>query len=183
MFPQLDALAMAVNDSPAKCGGVQLVTIEGPAGSGKTTLADALSRVMQNVQVVHMDELYDGWDDALVPHLWTRIEQALLLPLSQGHSAHVATYNWTTQTFDTEIMITPSDVVILEGVGSGHPLVKAFASYNIWISGPEELLLDRVLQRDGEHLREHMLAWQIAEREYFENFQIEANADIHLTGN
>ena len=129
-----------------------------------------------------MDGLYNGWTDALAPELWDRIYQLILQPLSQGRAAQYNAFNWVTNAFDTAVEIEPTEVIILEGVGASHPSVKAFSSLNIWISAPEEVLLNRVLERDGIHIREEMLAWQLAEREYFTQFDIEAEADIHLTG-
>ena len=49
-----------------------VIAIDGPAGAGKTTLAHeiflALSPKM-TVNVIHMDDLYDGWENALTDDL------------------------------------------------------------------------------------------------------------------
>ena len=45
-----------------------LIAIDGPAGAGKTTLAAkffAEFSVDKSVLVIHLDDLYDGWDNAL----------------------------------------------------------------------------------------------------------------------
>ena len=42
----------------------QIILIDGPAGSGKTTLSHQLSAEL-NCQVVHLDDHYNGWDEAL----------------------------------------------------------------------------------------------------------------------
>jgi uridine kinase len=179
----IDALALPILQSPKRCGNITLVTIDGPAGSGKTTLAEALNQHIASSSVIPMDSLYNGWSAALAPELWDRIEQLILQPLSQGSVAHYSAFNWATNTFETSVEIAPTEVIILEGVGSSHPSVKAFSSFNIWISAPEEVLLDRVLNRDGSHLRHKMLEWQVAEREYFAQFDVEGNANVRLLGN
>ena len=183
MTYDIAALAEQIAQSPKLCGNVTLVTIDGPAGSGKTTLANALERQVPQAQVIAMDGLYNGWTRAFEPQLWDRIEQVILQPFTQGQVAEYDAFNWSTQEFDMPVQFEPTGVVILEGVGSSHPTVKPFSSLNIWISAPEALLLDRVLDRDGRHIREQMLDWQIAEREYFKQFDIESQADIHLLGN
>jgi uridine kinase len=165
------------------CGDIALVTIDGPAGSGKTTLAAALQARVINSQVIAMDTLYNGWSGALEPELWNRIEQQILQPLSLGQATQYAAFNWNSSAFDSSVAIQQTDVVFLEGVGASHPKVRTFSSLNLWISAPEDMLLDRVLKRDGDHIREHMVEWQVAERKYFTQFQIEAHADVHLTGN
>jgi uridine kinase len=45
-----------------------VIAIDGPAGAGKTTLAQEIFRAFStksSVQVIHMDDLYDGWGNAL----------------------------------------------------------------------------------------------------------------------
>ena len=45
-----------------------VIAIDGPAGAGKTTLAHEIFLALSNkmsVQVIHMDDLYDGWENAL----------------------------------------------------------------------------------------------------------------------
>lgn len=45
-----------------------IIAIDGPAGAGKTTLAHEIFLALStsaSVQVIHMDDLYDGWDNAL----------------------------------------------------------------------------------------------------------------------
>jgi uridine kinase len=178
----INALSQQILQSPKRCGHITLVTIDGPAGSGKTTLAETLNQHIASSSVVPMDSLYNGWSDALAPELWDRIERMILQPLSQGSAAQYSAFNWATNAFETSVEIAPTDVIILEGVGSSHPSVKAFSSFNIWISAPKEVLLDRVLNRDGTHLRDEMLGWQVAEHEYFTQFEVEGNADLRLLG-
>ena len=68
-FFELSKVKSAIANSDALCGETKIVTIDGPAGSGKTTLADELSISLSDgngpMSVVHLDELYEGWDDAL----------------------------------------------------------------------------------------------------------------------
>ena len=178
----IDVLVDQILQSPAHCGSVTLVTIDGPAGSGKTTLAHELSGRISGSQVIAMDGLYNGWLGALKPELWERIDEVIVQPLAQGRAAKYHAFNWITHTFDTPVEVAPSDIIILEGVGSSHPSIAKSSSLTMWISAPEELLLERVLNRDGAHIREEMLAWQLAERGYFAEFNIEDNADVHLIG-
>jgi len=176
------ALVEQIQQSPSRCGNVKLVTIDGPAGSGKTTLAHELAGLIAGSQVIAMDGLYNGWLDALKPELWQRIDEVILQPLTQGQVAKYDAFNWNKLAFDTPVEVAPSEIIILEGVGSSHPRIAKSSSLNVWISAPEDLLLERVLNRDGAHIRQEMLDWQLAERAYFAEFDIENSADIHLIG-
>ncbi|MGO1280054.1 MAG: AAA family ATPase, partial [Cellulosimicrobium funkei] len=55
--------------------GTRLVVVDGPAGSGKTTLAAQLEAALP-AQVLHMDDLYEGWR-GLVP-AWARLHAWVL---------------------------------------------------------------------------------------------------------
>jgi uridine kinase len=50
-----------------------IITIDGPAGSGKTTLAQKLVNDLSDAQVIHMDDLYEGWNDPLSAKLTARV--------------------------------------------------------------------------------------------------------------
>ncbi|MEY4337799.1 MAG: hypothetical protein RL680_694, partial [Actinomycetota bacterium] len=56
---------------------MSLIAIDGRAGAGKTTLAakffEELS-VDKSVQVIHMDDLYNGWNNALDERLTKTLE-------------------------------------------------------------------------------------------------------------
>ena len=47
---------------PPTLGAGRLVCVDGPAGSGKTTLAAAVAALAPRRTLVHIDDLYDGWD-------------------------------------------------------------------------------------------------------------------------
>ena len=61
----------------AKCGESVVITIDGPAGSGKTTLAKELSSVLDSCYTIHMDDLYEGWDSTLTPNLTKKLQRIL----------------------------------------------------------------------------------------------------------
>jgi pantothenate kinase-related protein Tda10 len=64
---------------PPTLGRGRLVCVDGPAGSGKSTLASALVRLAPDAVVVHMDDLYAGWDG--LPDVADQLE-GLLRPLA-----------------------------------------------------------------------------------------------------
>ena len=68
--------------------GMSLIAIDGRAGAGKTTLAarffDELA-VDKSVEVIHMDDLYDGWENALNERLTQTLESIVNAPVSYTH--------------------------------------------------------------------------------------------------
>jgi uridine kinase len=182
----LSAVRAAIESSGARCGKTKIVTIDGPAGSGKTTLANELATELRHasgvMSVVHLDELYEGWDDALGQKLFDRIEAWILAPIRNGLNPNFLKYDWHQGKYASwsELPLTP--VVIIEGVGAGHSALRANASQAIWVEADENLLLDRVVQRDGEVVRDEMLIWKSRERSYFDLQDVERAAHIYVQG-
>jgi cytidylate kinase len=185
-FFNLTNVVSAINNSSALCGKARIVTIDGPAGSGKTTLAKEIAieyaRANLSVCVIHLDELYEGWDSALDSILYERIEAWILTPVRNGLGPRHLKFDWHLNKYTTwsELPVTP--IVIIEGVGSGHPSLREQVSQSIWVEADEHLLLDRVVERDGVAVRDEMLIWKARERAYFELHEVKKAAQIHLRG-
>jgi cytidylate kinase len=91
-------------------------------------------------------------------------------------------YDWYLNKYTTWSELSATPIVIIEGVGSGHSTLRKSVSLAIWVEADEDLLLDRVVQRDGEAVRNEMLAWKTRERAYFELHNVRNAAQIHLQG-
>ncbi len=175
-------IAERVRSSVPKCGSTHVVTIDGPAGSGKSTLASALSHELDDCPIVHMDDLYEGWTQDLNSELADRIQARILQPISQGVDAQILKYDWIAEKFGETVTVPCSNFLILEGVGSGNSLIRNYVSLAVWIESEPELLVERVVERDGEQLRDDIVRWQNREAEYFNKHEVKASADVHLRG-
>ena len=160
-----------------------LLAIDGPAGSGKTTLAAKLEREYQltaTVQVIHMDDLYNGWENALSEELTVKLSNIV-----QAHNSskdfYLAKFNWASMKFDAEELMVATEVLILEGVGAAQKVVRDVGAKTYWIETPAEIGLQRVLDRDGHHLRDLMLKWQTHQDAHFQIDKTAENCDVKLT--
>ena len=161
-----------------------IITIDGVAGAGKTTLAQHMSdeyRDRFSVNVIHMDDLYEGWDDPLGAALTTKLELIV--------SAHRAEQPFTTTQFDWERLlpgssftIEPRELLILEGVGSGQSAIREFVETKIWIDLEPIVGLRRVLARDGSEIEAQMIEFLEAQRNHFMKEGTRDAADFHLNG-
>lgn len=158
----------------------RLICIDGPAGAGKTTLGRAVADSAppdRSVSLVHLDDLYEGWEQDL-SQVGPMLLERLVGPLAAGLPAGYRRYDWLSSSYAEWVMLPPSDLVILEGVGAGHPVLAEFRATLVWVHAVPGLCLARGLARDGEGMRDQWLDWQRREAEYFELFAIEQQADV-----
>lgn len=166
--PDAGALAAHVSARRARCGPTRVVCVDGPAGSGKTTVARALAAALPgDVAVVHLDDLYQGWEQPLGEPLARRIEAWLLLAWEAGLPGRHLRYDWAEERFTGWVDVPCADVVILEGCGSAAALVRRRAAAVIWVQAPADDRLRRGIARDGAALAGHWSRWQQHEAAHF----------------
>ncbi len=184
---QPDPLAASIVDrvraTPARLGRTRLVAVDGPAGSGKTTLAASLDSEGQarglDIAVVHLDDMYAGWATDF-DELSTRVLSQLLTPLLHGTTASWQRYDWDAGRFDGWEPVAPPDVLVLDGCGSGALALAAYTSLLVWVEAPPEVRIERGVARDGEQVLPHWLAWMDHEREHFATNGTRERADVRL---
>ena len=160
-----------------------LLAIDGPAGAGKTTLAAQLHAeysAHSTVRTIHMDELYNGWDDALGQSLTDSL-QAITSAHRSGLTHTIKIFNWHLMKFDREEVIDPTDFLILEGVGAAQKVVRDAGAITYWLDIDNDTGLQRVLARDGAHIEKEMRQWQIQQSIHFTKDQTRENCEFKLT--
>lgn len=160
-----------------------ILAIDGPAGAGKTTLAEHLSAALAlkyTVAIIHMDDLYNGWDNAFDFHL-----KDALISIVDAHRAKreisLSRFNWYQNEFGAAEKLAPADLLILEGVGSSQSAIRQNLTASIWIDIDRTIGLERVLRRDGEGLSDQMKNWLTLQENHFQEEESEASADFVLT--
>src|SRR5674476_488189 len=56
------AALLIIDRAQTRCGTTKVVAVDGPSGAGKTDFAAALADRLASPQLLHMDDLYPGWD-------------------------------------------------------------------------------------------------------------------------
>lgn len=178
----ITAIVDRIHSSKNFTGSARIIAIDGPAGSGKTTLADELCDRLSDCTVVHMDDLYDGWNQDLISELCGRIETQILKPMSLGHKASYQAYDWHQGLFTNTQTIDNPEFLILEGVGAANPKLKQYFALSIWVEAQPTLLLDRLIARDGQQMRDRLVTWQVHEAEYFKELDVRSSVDLVVRG-
>jgi thymidylate kinase len=162
---------------------VTLLAIDGPAGAGKTTFAAKLEAellIKGTVKVIHMDDLYNGWDNALSNPLSEILDRISTAHLA-GREFVIKLFNWHTMVFDREEMVTPTDYLIIEGVGAAQQIVRETGAITYWLDIEPEVGLQRVLDRDGAHIEAQMRQWQVDQDKHFARDETRENCEFKLT--
>jgi uridine kinase len=175
-------LATRVLGAPPRCGSTRLVCIDGPAGSGKTTIAAALAAALGGAPVVHMDDLYEGWAQELGDPLAARVQAWLLVGWEAGLPGMHPRFDWAQGRYAEWVTVPAAPVVILEGCASGAAPIRAHASLLVWIEAPPALRLQRGLERDGPELLAQWREWQAHEQVHFADDGTRAAADVRVDG-
>ena len=160
-----------------------VIAIDGPAGAGKTTLAQELFPAFStksSVQVIHMDDLYDGWGNALSSDL-SKILQYLVDQHEAKSPAKIQRYNWESSSFGQSEELPVCDLLILEGVGCGDKELQDHLAALIWMEIDPADGLQRVIDRDGAQVKEEMEKWLGTQAEYFLQHSTREKADFILT--
>jgi len=165
-------------------GARHILTIDGPAGSGKTTLAAELERDFVEegftVEVIHMDDLYNGWHDAFGESL-TQSLKNIVDGYIEGR-IHYVKYNWQIGDFSGPISLNSPYILILEGVGSGQSAIRPHIFASIWIEIEASIAFERVIARDGEVIRPYMEQWQLDQASHFQREETKGAADYQIDG-
>ncbi|MCU1433052.1 MAG: uridine kinase [Actinotalea sp.] len=179
MTPTLSGLVALVQSRPAALGDVRLVCVDGPAGSGKTTLAAALAAALDAV-VLHLDDLYEGWEG--LDGVAERLDDQVLVPLGEARDGRYQRYDWVLGHFAEWIDLPVPATLVLEGCGSAARAVAGRASAVVWVEAPEDLRLGRGLARDGDAMRAEWARWMELERSHFAREGTRDRADVVVDG-
>lgn len=178
---------------PELLGRSRLVTIDGHAGSGKTTLAGQLASELPQSAVIHMDDLYDGWT-GLNTELFERLNRQILDPLRQKSPANYRRYDWDQECFAGWQEIPPLPHIIIEGVGAGDLVTRPWATVKVWLDVSATTSMARGLRRDtalaqaarlpeshSQKLPANWAAWEKLQSDYFAASGNMAAADLQVS--
>lgn len=180
-YSSLEEISDSIKISAAGAETTLLIGIDGAGGAGKSTLATRLADALSTSTVVHIDDFADWSDDSN----WTMstFAERVLQPLIDGLTSKYQRYDWPTDTFGEWFEITPSGIVIVEGVSALRSDLRKFWAVSIWVDCPRELRLARGIARDGESMRSKWEdVWMPGEDAYMERERPREHAQFIYDG-
>ena len=172
----LTATLRIINRAQSRCGSTKVVAVDGPSGAGKTDFAAALAEDLPHVLLLHMDDLYPGWDG--LGQAVASLHDQVLAPLSRGEQAAYREWDWKLNRYAGWRRVPSTDLLLVEGVGSGArpgwPLLSAL----IWLEADPDERFRRGIDRDGDAYRPHWLRWAAHEEALFADDGTRSRADL-----
>lgn len=170
-------IVVALRGAAARAGRTRVLAIDGRSGSGKTSLAEALSGGL-GAPVVSLENLYGGWDG--LEHGINLLVSEVLEPLAAGRAARVPRYDWVAREWAEPVLLEPPEVLIVEGVGAGARRAAAFESLLVWLEAAPSVRKKRALDRDAETFAPYWDRWAAQEDAMLAREQTPARADLVL---
>ena len=170
------AALLAIGGAQPRCGATKVVAIDGPSGAGKTEFAAALVHRLPGAAILHMDDLYPGWDGLrqAVADLYDQV----LVALARGESAAYRRWDWKHDRYAGWQDLPPGDLLLVEGVGSGARPGAELESVLIWLEGDPAVRFARGIERDGDQYRPHWQGWAVLEEALFAQDRTRERADL-----
>jgi uridine kinase len=169
-------LALADSRSPT-LGAGRLICVDGPSGSGKTTLAEGIVALRPGTPLVHMDDLYQGWDGLV--GVADQLD-GLLRPLAMGVQGVYRRWDWVASEWAESHVVEPAALLVLEGVGSGSIRTADLITVLVWVEAAYDDRMARGIARDGAAYEPHWHRWAKQEVALFAEHGTRARADLML---
>jgi len=169
-----------------------VVGIDGLTGAGKSTLVRQISRVLDEVLVVELDDFYRPIsDDKICKIPATQIYECyfdskmfrdlVLYPLIHGLPSRYRRYNWCTNKQAEWIDLTPARFVIVDGVFSTLPELRSLYNVTVFVNTDRDIRISRLQKRFYKDMS-WLDGWIDAENLYMENIQPIQYVDLVLDG-
>lgn len=164
-----------------------LVALSGFSGSGKSTMARELARVIPNLSVIESDLFWRPECNHLSLD-WSSIDRSrirleVLEPALKSEDVVYTPFDWESGKLGEKIEVSRSRILLLEGIGILHPDLSDLFDLKIWVEAPFHASMENGIKRDRElygleNEAEWREIWIPNERAYFDKFRPDLMADI-----
>lgn len=125
-----------------------VLLIDGRSGTGKTTLASSVAASLTASTVVHMDDLYPGWDG--LDDGSRLLVEWILTPFADRRPGEWWRWDWERSERAERHAVVADRPLIVEGCGSSSSASRALADTSVWLDVPAPQRTDRLIGRgDG----------------------------------
>lgn len=165
-----------------------IIGIDGRCGSGKTTIANRISNVLE-ANCFHMDDFYlpiimrtpERMSQAGGNVHYERFLDTVIMPSVNEQSVNYQIYDCAHQTLGPARVYEQKKWVVVEGAYALHPELNSYYDYRIFVTHSADRQRERILKRNGEQkLYEFELRWIPLEEQYILEKKPEAICDLYI---
>ncbi|HJU96717.1 MAG TPA: uridine kinase [Jiangellaceae bacterium] len=175
----MNAVLRSLRAAPPRAGRTRVLAIDGRGGSGKSTLAGRIATLL-DAPVLHMDDLYPGWDG--LADAAPLLRQWVLEPLARGVPGRHPRYDWGRGAYGEWSEVPAAELLVVEGCGCGSRVAAPYLSLLLWVDAPLSVRFERGIERDGEDYRPHWERWARQEDVLFAAEKTRERADYRIDG-
>lgn len=172
------------------CAGETVtLAIDGPSGSGKSSLAAWLQKVYGDCEVFHMDDFFLPPEKKTPERLntpggnvdWERFLKEVLVPLKAGEPFTYRPYDCGECALADAVTATPRRLNLVEGVYSLHPALREAYDLTLFLAINRQEQLRRIMERSGPAMQQRFIKeWIPLEDLYFEAMSIKGISNLNL---
>ncbi|MFD4420189.1 ATP-binding protein [Agromyces sp. NPDC058484] len=157
-----------------------LVLIDGPSGTGKSTLADATRAWWPEgpPALVRLDDVYPGWSG--LERAAVELARSLVPPLRRGEIGTWRRWDWAGDRPGDLIRLRPGSPLIVEGCGAFEAGRGAHDAVRVWVDAPDAVRRRRALHRDSGAYDPFWDMWERQWRRYVHRTSPLRLADVHV---
>lgn len=167
LAPGLAAAAVGVAGAT---GRRAVVLIDGRSGTGKTTLGAQVAEQL-GAQLVHLDNLYPGWDGL-------RAAADAVVTDVLGAPSGYRRWDWVADAPADWASVDPDLPIVVEGCGALSRASAPLASLRVWLEADDAVRWDRAIGRDGEVFAREWDRWAAQEQAFIAAEDPAALADV-----
>lgn len=169
LLPVLEQAALCTGE------GVRVIALDGPAASGKTTLAACL-QVLLGAEIIHMDDFFlpmslrspERFAEAGGNVHYERFREEVLPCLRKQEGFSYRRFDCSVMDFGGERTVGPGLWRVVEGSYSLHPAFGDYADITVFSCISPEEQMARILRRNGPAMAERFReVWIPLEEAYF----------------
>jgi hypothetical protein len=151
-----------------------VLLIDGRSGTGKTTLASSVAASLTASTVVHMDDLYPGWDG--LDDGSRLLVEWILTPFADRRPGEWLRWDWERSERADRHAVVADRPLIVEGCGSSSSASRVLADTALWLDAPVEQRTDRLVGRDDGV--DWLAAWTLQEDAFIARESPDRDADL-----
>lgn len=175
--------ALAATATP---GRAPVVLVDGGSGAGKSTLARLLvaqwaaNRPGEEVALVHLDDIYPGWDG--LEAAARQLADDLLMHLAAGEPGSWRRWDWAAGAPAERHRVDPGAALVVDGSGALSRASRALATLGVWVELDAAERRRRALARDGDAYAAHWDRWAAQESGFAAREHPRLLADVEVDG-